>query len=286
MKLTYLVCGLLMVGTLGACSKPAETKKADEPAKATAETKTENAQSTEQYEPNPEWKTLNVGADISYEPFEFRDKRGLATGFEVELLQEISKIEGFNVHFFQGSRKDQDIANDFNKKGFSIWASALSNNPRRAKLMDLSDPVISTEMVAFVLDNDKNKDIVTASDLKGKTFAMGKGASSRTADAIAKLSGSKDNIVIADSFFLAMTDVYKGKADAIYADKRVAQYFMQSFPEHKLKPISLAKGEIEISFAVKKGDKETLDKINNGLKTLKENGTYDKLFQKWFGKLS
>ncbi len=284
MKLTYVMCGLLTIGSLVACSEPAETKKADEPTTATAETQTVNTSSVEEYVPNPDWETLNVGAEVSYEPFEFKDKNGLPTGFEVELIQEIAKAEKFNVHIFDHSRKE--IVETFDKGKFAIWASALSNSAKRAEVMDLSDPIITTEMNAFVLDNDKNKDITTAEDLQEKTFAVSQGASSRTLDEIERLSGSKDNVVTAKSFFLAMTNVYKGKADAIYADKRVAQYFMQSFPEHKLKAIPLDKGEVAISFAVKKGDTATLKKVNDGLKKVKENGTYDKLFQKWFGTVS
>ncbi len=281
MKLTYLVCGLLMVGTLGACSKPAETKKTDESAKATTETQTKDTQSVEKYEPNPDWETLNVGAEISYEPFEFKDKNGLPTGFEVELIQEIGKVEKFNVQIFDHSRKE--IVETFDKDKYAIWISALSSNPKRAELMELSDPIITTGVEAFVLDNEKNKDIVTYENLKGKTFGVNKGASSRALADIARLSGGENNTVPADSFFLAMSNVYKGKADAILGDKRVVEYYMQRFPEYKLKAVPLDKDERTVVFAVKKGDKATLKKVNDGLKKVKENGTYDKLVKKWFG---
>ncbi len=278
MKLAHLVCGLLMVGALGACSEPTDTKD------TTAETQTEETQSTEEYVPNPNWETLNVGSEVSYEPFEFKDKNGLPTGFEVELIQEIGKVEKFNVQIFDHSRKE--IVKTFDNDKFAIWISALSSNPKRAKLMELSNPIITTGVEAFVLDNENNKNIVTYEDLKGKKFSVNKGASSRAFDDIARLSGGENNAVPADSFFLAMTHVYKGKADAILGDKRVVEYYMQSFPEHKLKAVSLDKDERTVVFAVKKGDKATLKKVNDGLKKVKENGTYDKLVKKWFGELS
>ncbi len=286
MKRTHLLCSLLLVSTLGACSKATEEKQEVVTPEATTQTEITpiTRQSTQKYVANPDWETLNVGSEVSYEPFEFLDESGLPTGFEVELLQEIAKVERFNINIFNHPRKD--IVNSFKQGNFAIWASALSNNPKRAKLMDLSDPIITTELSVFVLDNAKNQNIITAKDLQGKSFAVSKGASSKTLDNIEHLSGSKDDIVFANSFFLAMTNVYKGKATAILADKRVAQYYMQSFPEYKLKAIALDKGEISISFAVKKGDKKTLEKINNGLKTVKKNGTYSKLFQKWFGSVS
>ena len=37
-----------------------------------------------------------------------------------------------------------------------------------------------------------------------------------------------------------------------------------------------------MAFAVQKGNSELLDKINAGLKNVKENGTYDDLVKKWF----
>ena len=37
-------------------------------------------------------------------------------------------------------------------------------------------------------------------------------------------------------------------------------------------------------FAVQKGNTELLEKINAGLKNIKENGTFDKLVDEWFNK--
>ena len=54
----------------------------------------------------------------------------------------------------------------------------------------------------------------------------------------------------------------------------------------KIKTIDLNSEQKDLAFAVKKGDKEILDKINNGLEKLKQNGTYEKLMQKWFSTTS
>jgi ABC-type amino acid transport substrate-binding protein len=34
---------------------------------------------------------------------------------------------------------------------------------------------------------------------------------------------------------------------------------------------------------IKKGNKDLLAKVNSALATIKKNGTYDKLYKKWFG---
>ena len=38
-----------------------------------------------------------------------------------------------------------------------------------------------------------------------------------------------------------------------------------------------------VVFILNKKDTELLDKINRGLANLKADGTYDKIYQKWFG---
>ena len=40
----------------------------------------------------------------------------------------------------------------------------------------------------------------------------------------------------------------------------------------------------EYGFAMKKGNTELVQKVNDALKTLKENGEYDKIYEKWLGK--
>ena len=38
-----------------------------------------------------------------------------------------------------------------------------------------------------------------------------------------------------------------------------------------------------MGIAVQKGNQELLDKLNHSLETIMENGTYDLIYEKWFG---
>ena len=40
----------------------------------------------------------------------------------------------------------------------------------------------------------------------------------------------------------------------------------------------------DLGIAVKKGNKELLKRINHGLATIKQNGEFAKIFEKWFGR--
>ena len=41
----------------------------------------------------------------------------------------------------------------------------------------------------------------------------------------------------------------------------------------------------QLAWGVKKGNTELLNKLNNGLAQLKADGTYNKIHEKWFGKI-
>lgn len=41
---------------------------------------------------------------------------------------------------------------------------------------------------------------------------------------------------------------------------------------------------LQLGYVVQKGNTDLLNKLNSGLKKVKEDGTYDKIYDKWFGK--
>ncbi len=78
-----------------------------------------------------------------------------------------------------------------------------------------------------------------------------------------------------------MMDLQNGGIDALINDLPVTKAYMTAKP-----------GTVEIvgdvlnaesyGIAVKKGNEELLNKINTGMKNIKENGTFDELYKKWF----
>ncbi|ELA08085.1 putative ABC transporter substrate binding protein [Moraxella macacae 0408225] len=284
-KNTLLASCLCVAVITASCSKPENQPKTDT-ASAQASTLTETPTAIDtvsDYTPNPKWETLLVGSEINYPPFEFQDSNSRPTGFEVELLQEIGKAEEFNVQFLHHDRTKIKETLDNNK--YRIWASALSIKPERAEVMDFTTPIISSEIIAGVIDNEKNANIKTAADLQGKKIAVNKNAKT-TSEYALKLSGSEQFVVPLESFYFSVREVFSGKADAVISDNRVLDYYITQYPNIKIKTIDLNSGKKDLAFAVKKGDTQLLTKLNSGLAKVKENGTYDRLMQKWFGGVS
>ena len=80
-----------------------------------------------------------------------------------------------------------------------------------------------------------------------------------------------------------MMKLINGDVSAVINDKPVTEAYMKKQPD-KIKMVGEALNAENDGFAVQKGNAELVEKINNGLKNIKENGTYDKLVDEWFNK--
>lgn len=231
---------------------------------------------------NPSWVTYRVGSQLTYPPFHFQEKNGIPTGFEMEVLNEVARAGEFNVQVTNAPRSS--LVETLNNNTFDIWSSTISIKPERLAEMDFSKPFLNNDTdVIYILDNEKNKNIQTLEDFKGKTISVNK--HSQTApDFAAKLTGSKAHVTITDSYYLSLKEVYLGKADGALDNQYVlANAVKQTTGESpKVRYIVAKEEQKDFAFAVKKGNNNILKKLNKGLDKIKTDGIYEKLLTKWF----
>ena len=126
------------------------------------------------------------------------------------------------------------------------------------------------------------KDVKTFEDLKGKTIAVQK---ETTGEVYARQLEEKGAVIKAfASNEQAFTELKNGKADAVVCDLPVLQYFLKNggsaFASLAGNPLTVE--EYGILMGKKKPDMQKA--MDKALDNLKRNGTYDKLYEKWFGK--
>ncbi len=226
-------------------------------------------------EDSKEKPTYTVAFEATFAPFEFRDeKTGEFTGFDIELIKAIGEVEGFDVELkemgFDG------IVASVKTGNIDIGASGLTINEERLKEVDFSTPYYQAGLGIVVRANE-NK-IKNVEDLKGKTIAVQIGTTG--AEFARTIEGAK--VTDFDQVTDALMEVKNGGADALVNDYPVNLYYVnKSKDDYKM-----VGGKLESEYygiAVKKGNTELLEKINNGLNKLKENGEYAKLYKKWIG---
>ena len=158
-----------------------------------------------------------------------------------------------------------------------IIASGMTINEERKNQVEFSDPYY-TSGLTIVVPKD-NTDINGFADLKGKKIAVQIGTTSM--EEAQKIEGAEVKALnsSADTFM----ELKAGNVDAVINDLPVNDYYIVKTKATDVKRLDDKLTSEEYGFAMKKGNTELKQKVDAALKTLKENGEYDKIYEKWFG---
>ncbi len=219
-----------------------------------------------------------VGTGATYRPFEFQTPSKEIVGFDIDLMKAIAQAQGFDVEFvntlwgviFESVRNgDRDII-----------MSGITITPARQEAVDFSYPYFAAHQLILT---QKNLKVNGIADLKGKNVAVVANSAGDIACSEAFGKASR-NIKRFDNTPLALEELSAGGVDAAVGDVGVFAYYALQNPD---KAFNQARDpsfkDQYFGIAVRKGNKEVLDKINAGLKKVVADGTYAKIYAKWFG---
>ena len=212
-------------------------------------------------------------ADATWPPFEFVDENGNLTGFEVELMPLIGEHVGVEM-VVENIAWDTIFAGLANGQYDGV-ASGVTVTEERKQTMDFSMPIASQGQVVVVLQDSP---IQSADDLNGKKVGVQIGTTGDFA---------LDNYDVDrrqyDDIGLAIQDMINGNLDACVCDSIIASDFVLANESYKgmLRVAGEPFTDEEIAIAVKKGNTELLDLINQGLEAMMADGSFDELKAKW-----
>lgn len=219
--------------------------------------------------------TYTVASDTSFVPFEFKED-GKYVGFDIDLIHAIADEVGFEVKL--ETTNFDGIIPGLQTGSFDIAIAGITITEDRKKTVDFSDPYYDAGLrIGVSVDNN---DINSIEDLEGKTIATRLGSTS--ADYIQKnIKGAKaSQFEQLDQAYLA---VENGSADAILYDSPNVAYYIKTKGKDSLKMVGELYQAEQYGIAFAKGQDELVEKVNEALATLKENGKYDEIYEKWFG---
>ena len=225
--------------------------------------------------------TYLVGTMGSYAPFEFRDENGQSIGFDMDIMYAIAAKQKFNVtvltHPWEG------ILNTLNNGERDIIISTVNMTPEREQQYEFTYPYFTMRDTFLV--KASNTDINQYQDLVSKQRKVAALAGSSQKDMTIQHGVAAENIVTRDSQFLALKEMFSDNADAVIGDGAVMDYFALSYADIPTKAFTLPDApQVNIGIAVKKGNTKLRDQLNTGLKQIYTDGTYDKIYFKWFKK--
>lgn len=219
-----------------------------------------------------------IGLDDTFAPMGFRDENNELVGFDVEIAQEIAEINGWSVKFqpINWAMKEQELnAGNIDM----IWNGYTITEARKEKVA-FSEAYLANRQIVVVM---ATSEVQTLNGLNGKTVALQ--AESSAIDAVRSKPEFMESLKEMPEY-ATNTEVFKdleiGRADAIVVDEVLARYYMKTKGESDYRVLEEDFGKEEFGVGMRKQDTELIEKINAGLKTLKDNGSYDRIYKKWF----
>lgn len=219
--------------------------------------------------------SLTVATDTNFPPFEFKDKTGKHTGFDVELWDAIANKIGIDYQLqpmdFNG------IIPGLQTGQLDVGIAGMTIKPERAKVVDFSDGYYNAGLLILVREDENS--INGVEDLGGKVVATKLATTS--ADFVKEKANSKELKLFPnnDAMFL---ELLSGGADAVVFDSPVIADFMRKAGQGRVKVVGPLYMGQSYGIAFPKGSK-IVAKVNVALKELRSEGRYADLYRKWFG---
>ena len=159
-------------------------------------------------------------------------------------------------------------------KKYDVILGSMAITEERLKAVNFSNPYYRSGAQIFVAK--KNTSISSPEDLKGKKIGVVKASTFK--NLVAKHT---DQITEYDSDITALMDLEPGRIDAVITDQMVGLRMIEGKSNIKEagKPLNLD----EMGIAIRKDDKEMVEKVNKALDEIIKDGTYEKII-KWFGR--
>jgi ABC-type amino acid transport substrate-binding protein len=218
---------------------------------------------------------ITVASNIAYPPFE-SSPRGAPKGFDIDLMNEIGKRAGFEVEY-ENVRFDS-ILRGIDADLFDAAISAMTITKEREQQIDFSDPYFNADQALLV---GSDSEIQSVDDLTESSVGVQAGSTGQIKAEELLDDERIEEITPFRTIGEAFAALEEGKIEGVIYDlsathrKIVANGGEIRFVE------SISTGEqYGIAFPT---DSPLVDPVNRALVEIKDDGTYDKLYEKWIG---
>lgn len=218
-----------------------------------------------------------VGVLTDNYPFSFRGSNGEIAGFAYDVVREVERAMG--LQFERATGPTPEINGAFAEGRLDLLQS-YAHSPEREMRMDFSVPYLAMTGAIFVREGEQT--IATLADLRGRKVAVHRGS---LGEDVLRKAGLADSIMIVDSVEQSLVRLDRGEADATLAARLsgLALAHHQGLTRVRALPGAVAGYEVRYCIAVRKGDRQLLARVNEGLAVLVRTGKFDEIYQRWFG---
>ncbi|PSW03736.1 arginine ABC transporter substrate-binding protein [Photobacterium lipolyticum] len=221
---------------------------------------------------------IKFAMEATYAPFEFVDENNQIQGFDVDLANALCEEIKAKCSFHNQAFDSLIPALKFRRYNAAI--SAMDITEARNKQVSFTDAYYDNAAAFIALDDN----VTDQADLNGKRVGVQNGSTHQSY--LLEQMASVTAVPYA-SYQDAFIDMQNGRIDSVFGDTAVvAEWFKTNDKlSYVGQPVTnTAYFGNGFGIAINKDDQELVDKLNTALKTVKANGQYQIIFDKYFGK--
>lgn len=216
--------------------------------------------------------TIQIYGSNDFPPYEFVDDKGMAAGFNVDIMKTLMHDLAlpYKITVVTWSSVLQAY-----KDGKADIIMGMSFSPERAKTYRFGLSYASIYQNAIYRQG--SPPIRKFEQLRGKKVMIEKGD---LLEDLARSNGLSKEIVFINNYDSALRVLSAGQADALLCSGYVARFYMNKAGITNLELKDLEVFPKEYGYATQ--NSHLLTAMDGALMRMKENGTYEKIYNKWF----
>jgi len=222
---------------------------------------------------------IKVGLMGTYAPYNFLNDNKEIDGFDADIAKEVAKRLGVKVEF--APQEFSGLIPSLQAGKIDAIISQVTITDERKQQIDFTQPYITNQVKIIVKDD--NNSITKLEDFKGKNIGVGLGTNDESYlrnDVLPQVGNFE--IKTYDDVITSLQDLNAGRIDAtinnLYALKPIVDK-----NGYKIKAVGDAIKSDQAGIAIRKNNPEFLAALDQALTDMKADGTYNTIFQKWFG---
>lgn len=219
-------------------------------------------------------ESFTVGTDAAFPPFEELAQNGSFEGFDIDVMREIARRNGWTVTF-QNLVFDTLIPSLQNGQ-IDLAISAMSINANRSALVDFSVPYYEANQSVAQLASD-SQTFRSLDDMREEDIVFGAQSGTVAVDIIGAEFPDAE-LKRYDTYPLALQALKAGEVDVVMMDAPAQKEAAGSDSSIKVS-FEFSVGDV-YGIALPKGS-EHLDAVNDALEAMQDDGTLAALREKW-----
>ncbi|PAB59605.1 transporter substrate-binding domain-containing protein [Anaeromicrobium sediminis] len=219
-------------------------------------------------------KTIKVAGDNHLPPYHYVNDNGIYKGFSVDIIRAIAIEKELDIELYP--MPFYSIMDNHNID----MILGIEREKEYPNIYEFSSPYLEISNCIFVKKN--NKFIADIEDLASVKVGIQRGNIPKELKQYIR----EDSVEYVENQQQGILLLMMGKIDAFVGNRITGLYTIQKFKQTNfIKIVGKPIAPIKYSFAFKKGNHDLVKTINEGLEEIKNDGIYDKIYNKWFGEI-